>query len=49
MPREDERIMPFFRRRCRNSETPQNSSDVVSRLTKDSEYAAVFIPEGMVP
>ncbi|WP_412048070.1 glyoxalase III HchA [Klebsiella variicola] len=46
MPREDERIMPFFRETLPKFRNPQKLSDVVSRLTKDSEYAAVFIPGG---
>ncbi|MCK6942987.1 glyoxalase III HchA [Enterobacter roggenkampii] len=46
MPREDERIMPFFRETLSKFRSPQKLSDVVSRLTKDNEYAAVFIPGG---
>lgn len=46
MPREDERIMPFFRETQSKFRIPQKLSDVVSRLTKDNEYAAVFIPGG---
>ncbi|MBX4609863.1 protein deglycase HchA [Klebsiella variicola] len=46
MPREDEHIMPFFRETLPKFRNPQKLSDVVSRLTKDSEYAAVFIPGG---
>lgn len=46
MPREDERIMPFFRETLPKFRSPQKLSHVVSRLTKDSAYAAVFIPGG---
>lgn len=46
MPREDDRIMPFFRETLPKFRSPQKLSDVVSRLTKDSAYAAVFIPGG---
>ncbi|EQA1693543.1 glyoxalase III HchA [Enterobacter hormaechei] len=46
MPREDDRIMPFFWETLPKFRSPQKLSDVVSRLTKDSAYAAVFIPGG---
>ncbi len=46
MPREDARIMPFFRETLPKFRTPRKLSDVVSQLTKDREYAAVFIPGG---
>lgn len=46
MPREDDRIMPFFKDTLPKFRSPQKLSDVVSRLTKDSGYAAVFIPGG---
>lgn len=46
MPREDERIMPFFQKTLPKERSPRKLSDAVSQLTKDGAYAAVFIPGG---
>lgn len=46
MPRQDPRIMPFFREYQSKFQSPEKLSDVVKRLSGDSDYAAVFIPGG---
>ncbi len=46
MPRQDPRIMPFFREYQSKFQSPEKLSDVVKGLNGDSDYAAVFIPGG---
>ena len=46
MPRQDPRIMPFFREYQSKFQSPEKLSDVVKDLRGDSDYAAVFIPGG---
>lgn len=46
MPRQDPRIMPFFREYQSKFQSPKKLSDVVKGLNGDSDYAAVFIPGG---
>jgi len=46
MPRQDPRIMPFFREYQSKFQSPEKLSDVVKGLSGDSDYAAVFIPGG---
>ncbi len=46
MPREDQKIMPFFERYLPQFRQPLALSDVVAQLDADSDYAAVFIPGG---
>ena len=46
MPREDQKIMPFFERYLPQFRQPLALSDVVGQLGADSDYAAVFIPGG---
>lgn len=46
MPREDQKIMPFFERYLPQFRQPLALSDVVGQLGADSHYAAVFIPGG---
>lgn len=46
MPRQDPRIMPFFREYQSKFQSPKKLSDVVKGLNSDSDYAAVFIPGG---
>nr|WP_318379393.1 glyoxalase III HchA [uncultured Enterobacter sp.] len=46
MPRQDPRIMPFFREYQSKFHSPKKLSDVVKGLNGDSDYAAVFIPGG---
>ena len=46
MPRQDPRILPFFREYQSKFQSPEKLSDVVKGLNGDSVYAAVFIPGG---
>jgi molecular chaperone Hsp31 and glyoxalase 3 len=46
MPRQDPRIVPFFREYQSKFQSPEKLSDVVKDLRGDSDYAAVFIPGG---
>ncbi len=46
MPRQDPRIMPFFREYQSKFQSPEKLSDVVKGLNGDSDYTAVFIPGG---
>lgn len=46
MPRQDPRIMPFFKQYQSIFQSPKKLADVVKDLSGDSDYAAVFIPGG---
>src|SRR5690606_13029612 len=46
MPRQDPRIMPFFREYQSKFQSPEKLCNVVKGLNGDSDYAAVFIPGG---
>ncbi|EML2224039.1 TPA: protein deglycase HchA [Klebsiella aerogenes] len=46
MPRQDQKIMPFFERYLPQFRQPLALSDVLAQLDADSDYAAVFIPGG---
>lgn len=46
MPHEDKKVMPFFKKYQPQFQAPAKLSDILSKLTDDSDYAAVFIPGG---